>query len=312
MYLIRFLILKILLLDDEDDFRRVVRKILERGNYDVIEASDGRAGLKTMQSNRPDLLISDIRMPNMSGDEFFDQLQASGTDLNIIPLIFMSGHIDDEGIVKRLNGGAHLCLRKPISAKLLLAHVNSCLSASKRYSNFIADKLDILGSAVPTAVRHDFKPYRSLAENMDAYINVIAVLIKAATGRQTGDQTSNQTLGQMSRMRYIRLYLEEGKRRKELVLNSGAEALTWQLIFLVAESQISDRAIYVSDLYVLAQAAKSTINNRITSLIADQIFIKQSTRDDRRRQVITMTKPFSDAFYAHIDETIQKMTGLAP
>jgi len=308
LYLIRFLILKILLLDDEDDFRRVVRKILERGNYDVIEASDGRAGLKTMQSNRPDLIISDIRMPNMSGDEFFDQLQASGTDLNIIPLIFMSGHIDDEGIVKRLNGGAHLCLRKPISAKLLLAHVNSCLSASKRYSNFIADKLDILGSAVPTAVRHDFKPYRSLAENVDAYVNVIAVLIKAATSQQTG----NRTVGQMSRMRYIRLYLEEGKRRQELVLNSGAEALTWQLIFLVAESQISDRAIYVSDLYVLAQAAKSTINNRITSLVADKIFIKQSTQDDRRRQVITMTKPFSEAFFAHIDETIQKITGPTP
>ncbi len=297
MYLTRFLILKILLLDDEPDFRNVVRILLERENHDVIEVSDGRAGLKVIRSNRPDLIISDLRMPNMDGDEFFQKLRESGTDLGIIPIIFISGHIDDAGIIQRLNSGARLCLRKPISPKLLLAHVNSCLSASQRYAEFIANKLDILGSALPTTVRHDFKPYRSLAENVEAYINVIAVLIKAGS--------SNKTSGHMSRIQYVRLYLEESKRRQALVLNSGTEALTWQLIFLVAETQLSDRIIYVSDLYVSAQAAKSTINNRITSLIEDNIFIKQSSQDDGRRQSISMTKQFAGEFYDHFDETIQ-------
>jgi len=203
LYLTRFLILKILLLDDEPDFRNVVRILLERENHDVIEVSDGRAGLKVIRSNRPDLIISDLRMPNME----------SGTDLGIIPIIFISGHIDDAGIIQRLNSGARLCLRKPISPKLLLAHVNSCLSASQRYAEFIANKLDILGSALPTTVRHDFKPYRSLAENVEAYINVIAVLIKAGS--------SNKTSGHMSRIQYVRLYLEESKRRQALVLNSS-------------------------------------------------------------------------------------------
>lgn len=80
------------------------------------------------------------------------------------------------------------------------------------------------------------------------------------------------------------------------------------MIFLVAESQISGRPIFVSDLYVLAQAARSTINNRIISLVDDQVFDKHSSHEDGRRQSVAMTETFAAAFYAHIDETIQKIT----
>ena len=141
--------MKILLLDDEADFRVTVRRILERENHDVIEAKDGSLGLQAMKVGRPDLIISDIRMPKMSGDEFFQQVRAAKTDHKIIPFIFLSGHIDDDALAQRLTGGANYCLRKPVSAKLLLARVNSCLSASQRYSDFVSEKLDIIGRAAP-------------------------------------------------------------------------------------------------------------------------------------------------------------------
>ena len=80
--------------------------------------------------------------------------------------------------------------------------------------------------------------------------------------------------------------------------------LTWQLICLVAESQISGRAIYVSDLYFLARAAKATINNRLAALVDDQVFVKHRSHEDGRRQSITM----ATAFCAQVDETIRKLT----
>ena len=102
-----------------------------------------------MKVGRPDLIISDIRMPKMSGDEFFQQVRAAETDHKIIPFIFLSGQFDDDALAQRLTGGANHCLRKPVSVKLLLAHVNSCLSASQRYSDFVSEKLDIIGRAAP-------------------------------------------------------------------------------------------------------------------------------------------------------------------
>ncbi len=76
--------MKFLLLDDEADFRVTVRRILERENHDVIEAKDGSLGLQAMKAGRPDLIISDIRVPKMSGDEFFQQIRAAETDLRQI------------------------------------------------------------------------------------------------------------------------------------------------------------------------------------------------------------------------------------
>ena len=96
----------------------MVRSILERENHDVIEARDGSLVLQAMKAGRPDLIISDIRMPKMSGDEFFQQVRAAETDHKIIPFIFLSGHIYDDALAQRLTGGANHCLREPVSAKL--------------------------------------------------------------------------------------------------------------------------------------------------------------------------------------------------
>jgi len=318
--------LKILVLDDEADYRYIVRRFLERADHEVIEAQNGKDGLAALQSDRPDLIISDIRMPMMSGDEFFQQVRSAENDLNIIPFIFLSGHVDDDAVIQRLNDGAHHCLRKPVSGKMLLAHVNSCLSASQRYSEFVSEKLEIISQALPASIRHDFKPYASLADNIESYFTVIADFIKTNAQGDDGDGVEDivegrdlreeekaladghSGSGRLTRIRYIRFYLEESNRRQGLVVNSGTEALTWQLIFLVAESQISGRAIYVSDLYFLAQAAKSTINNRITSLVDDSVFAKHSSLQDGRRQSVAMTETFAAAFYKHIDEAIRKIT----
>ena len=267
-----------------------------------------------MKVGRPDLIISDIRMPKMSGDEFFQQVRAAETDHKIIPFIFLSGHIDDDALAQRLTGGANYCLRKPVSAKLLLARVNSCLSASQRYSDFVSEKLDIIGRALPPSMRRDFRSYGSLSETVDTYFNIIADFLRHhGDGAGFSDDVvplagRRQVRGRADRHRYIQFYLDESKRRQALPIYSNTEALTWQLIFLVAESQISGRAIYVSDLYFLAQAAKSTINNRLAALVDDQVFVKHSSHEDGRRQSITMTTAFATAFYAHVDETIGKLT----
>jgi len=317
--------LRILILDDEADFRSAVRLFLERSGYEVTEAADGAAGLESARLKQPDLIISDIRMPIMSGEDFFKALRTGKSDLDIIPVIFLSGHIDDADTARFLNSGADHCLRKPVSMDLLLAHVRSCLSTSERYGEFIARKLDIVAKFLPVSISHDFRQYSSLVENVNAYVEVVAAILKngdASFEAEDSDQGAadgspsaargEAVASQSSRARYIRFHLRENKKLQSLIENSRTGALTWQLIFLVAESQIADRPIYVSDLYFMAQAAKTTINNHILSLIEDEVFVKQRSPTDGRRQRVSLTDSFANAFYNHIDDTVRKITEIPP
>ena len=98
--------------------------------------------------------------------------------------------------------------------------------------------------------------------------------------------------------------LEEYEKRKLLVNTTNGEDLSWFLIFLVARSQIKNEKLPVSDLYVTAPSAKSTINARINSLIEDGIFYKNHDMNDGRRQLISLSDNFQANLLSHIDESV--------
>jgi CheY-like chemotaxis protein len=79
---------KILLVDDEPNIRIVLSAILEQAGYSVEAAEDGYAALRKMQASRPDLVITDLRMPNMNG---FELLSVIRTRFPELPTIAISG-----------------------------------------------------------------------------------------------------------------------------------------------------------------------------------------------------------------------------
>ena len=81
---------KILIIDDEDPFRYVLKFNLEQKGYQAIEARSGEAGLELALREVPDLILLDGKMPEMSGPETFKQLR-SKEETKKIPVIFISG-----------------------------------------------------------------------------------------------------------------------------------------------------------------------------------------------------------------------------
>ena len=75
---------RILIIDDEDVTRSVLREILERGGHEVVEASDGGEGLGTYSQNGIDLVITDVFMPGMSGLEVLTELLQQDPDAKVI------------------------------------------------------------------------------------------------------------------------------------------------------------------------------------------------------------------------------------
>jgi two-component system cell cycle sensor histidine kinase/response regulator CckA len=114
----------ILVVDDEDTIRQFVRAVLERGGYTVAVASNGDEALETIHRWSPDLLLTDIVMPGMSGIG----LAARAHQLRPkMPVIFMSGYADQ--YETELSGS--VCLRKPFTPSQLLVAIGDVADAQR-------------------------------------------------------------------------------------------------------------------------------------------------------------------------------------
>jgi two-component system, chemotaxis family, chemotaxis protein CheY len=119
----------ILVVDDEKIIRIFLDKTLGR-NYDVVSKENGSEGLKWIQSgNNPDVIISDLHMPEMDGYEFLKQL-SSGQETGNIPVIMLSGMESSEEKTKCLQLGANAYLTKPLNMAQLIKIIEDLLNPS--------------------------------------------------------------------------------------------------------------------------------------------------------------------------------------
>lgn len=103
---------KILIVEDSASIREEISFILKMEAYDVIEAEDGLTGIEAAKKELPDLIISDISMPNMDGYEFLERLKED-FDTQNIPFIFLSAKVNKDDIRSGMNIGADDYITKP-------------------------------------------------------------------------------------------------------------------------------------------------------------------------------------------------------
>ncbi|MCB9799219.1 MAG: response regulator [Candidatus Omnitrophica bacterium] len=82
---------KILMVDDEEEILESMYAVLETQGYALVSANDGTEALEKAKEEKPDLIISDVVLPKMTGYDVIKELQALGGELSQIPVIIMSG-----------------------------------------------------------------------------------------------------------------------------------------------------------------------------------------------------------------------------
>lgn len=159
----------VLVIDDDESLRRVVEFNLQEEGYRVLTAADGQTGLDRLQSTRVDLVLSDVRMPEMDGIELLARIKAMQPDL---PVVLLTAHGTIDSAVEAMKLGAFDYLTKPFARNQLKATVAKALDvaalrAENRYlrevirerlsfENMIAgsramrDVTDIAGRVAPT------------------------------------------------------------------------------------------------------------------------------------------------------------------
>jgi CheY-like chemotaxis protein len=118
----------IMVVEDQDDGRDLLREAFEEQGFAVVEASNGKAALELMRAAPPDLVVLDLEMPVMSGREVVDEMAADEA-LSALPVLVFTGNGRTE---VPLDGPVVRRLSKPCSLARLLDAVSECLALSPR------------------------------------------------------------------------------------------------------------------------------------------------------------------------------------
>ena len=116
----------IMVVEDQEDNRQILRDLLGNNGYELIEAWDGEAALTTLASQRPDLILMDIQLPGIDGYEVTRRIKAD-PGLRGIPIIAVTSYAlsGDEG--KARAAGCDAYVTKPYSPRQLLAKIREYL-----------------------------------------------------------------------------------------------------------------------------------------------------------------------------------------
>ncbi len=113
----------LLFIEDDRDIRAALRLVLEDEGYKVLEAADGTSGLKTFSTETVDLVLLDLRLPDMSGFDVCRELRSK----SLVPIIMVTAQTDTHDLVAGLEAGADDYVTKPVVAKELAARIRAAL-----------------------------------------------------------------------------------------------------------------------------------------------------------------------------------------
>lgn len=115
--------MKVLVVDDEEKIVEVIKSYMEKEGFSVETAYRGQEALDKYKAFRPDIVILDLMLPDISGEEICRQIRSSSST----PIIMLTAKIEEENILEGLNIGADDYVTKPFSPKQLVARTKAVL-----------------------------------------------------------------------------------------------------------------------------------------------------------------------------------------
>ena len=116
---------RVLVVDDEPDMAESLRRILAKAGYEVLVETDGDRVLERVTAEAPDLIVTDLRMPGLSGIELMDQLRSRRVE---VPVIVETGLALSDDVLEAIDRGAADYVAKPFAPEELVLRVRKALA----------------------------------------------------------------------------------------------------------------------------------------------------------------------------------------
>lgn len=215
---------KVLIIDDEEKIVEAIKAYLENSSFKVMTAYDGASGIEIFNKFVPDIIILDLMMPGMSGEEVCKTIRLKSR----VPIIMLTAKIEENDIFNGLGIGADDYITKPFSLKLLLARVSAVLRRTSEEAVPLAEELSFDdGKIVVDGMRHEVRK-NGKAVNLTAHeFKILMTLAKYPSRVFTRDELIENVMGEDfegydraidSHIKNIRIKIEDDSKNPKYLL----------------------------------------------------------------------------------------------
>jgi two-component system, OmpR family, KDP operon response regulator KdpE len=201
---------KILIVDDEPPIRKLLRVGLGAEGYAVEEASNARNAIEEVAAWRPDLIVLDLGLPDLSGQDLLRRWREAGLE---IPIIILSSRTDETGIVAALELGADDYVSKPFGMKELVARIRVALRhrLQQQGERPLFQTGDLSVDLVKRIVRVKGKEVKLSPKEYD----ILRVLLQHAGKVLTHRFLLDHVWGGTTDVQYLRVYVRQLRQKIE-------------------------------------------------------------------------------------------------
>jgi len=201
---------KILVVDDEPPIRKLLRMGLGAQGYTVIEAGNAKFALEELAAERPDLILLDLGLPDISGHDLLSRWRDEGLDL---PVVVLSSRTDEAGIVRALELGADDYVTKPFGMNELAARIRVALRHRLQQQGerpvFVTGGLSV--DLVKRIVKVDGKEVKLSPKEYD----ILRLLVQHAGKVLTHHFLLEQVWDGTTDVQYLRVYVRQLRQKIE-------------------------------------------------------------------------------------------------
>lgn len=183
---------KILVVDDELKIVEIIKTYLENSGYSVLSAYNGKDALDIFEKNRPNLVILDLMLPDISGEEICMTIRKKSR----VPILMLTAKIEEEDILKGLDIGADDYVIKPFSAKQLVARVNALMRRITNEPELLASIISFNDDLSINSLSHEVKKNGELVNLTPNEYKILVTLIKHPHKTFTREELLDLALGE--------------------------------------------------------------------------------------------------------------------
>ena len=201
---------RILIVDDEPPIRKLLRVGLSTQDYAISEAMNAKVAREMVKSEKPDLIVLDLGLPDMPGHDLLAKWRGEGLDL---PIVILSSRTDEAGIVKALELGADDYVTKPFGMNELVARIRVALR--HRLQSHGEKPVFQVGDLSVDLVKRVVKVAGQEVKLSPKEYDILRILVQHAGKVLTHQHILRQVWGGSADVQYLRVYVRQLRQKIE-------------------------------------------------------------------------------------------------